>query len=544
MRMTPRPLAALVCAALASVVLDASQAVPPLVNLESILDRAGTYVARFMLEFANVVAEEHYEQRASGRQTFSGTGGRAGVVMGGGAQRRELVSDFLLVKLTDPDTWVPFRDVFQVDGKPVREREERLAKLLLHPTSQTMEQANAIITESARYNIGDVQRTINMPLLALGFLEPRQQHRFRFSVGKEDGATGVWVVSYQEYVRPTLVHSPDGRNLFANGRVWIEAATGLVTKTEMTFQDGSLRASVTTSFRPDDRFHLAVPVEMGEEYMQSTRSRVSGHASYGRFRRFDVTATETTPVLTAGQWMTEPSTGMVLIELPPGAFAMGSTPSEVGRKPDEPIHDVSLGAAFYLGRFEVTQQEWRAVMGTAPSRFSDCGPRCPVESVSFDDAQKFLAKLNARSAAAVRFRLPTEAEWEYGCRAGTASPFSTGATITTAQANYDGRRAPGASPADAFRGRPTAAGTLDPNPWGLADMHGNVAEWTADWYAPYLEGMAIDPRGPSAGNTRIVRGGSWGAGADSSRCASRSSAAPDHREAGIGFRVAADVTHR
>src|SRR5262249_53070358 len=144
---------------------------------------------------------------------------------------------------------------------------------------------------------------------------------------------------------------------------------------------------------------------------------------------------------------------------------------------DETVHDVKISAPFYLGRFEVTQQEWRVVMGSSPSRFSDCGPRCPVERVSFDEVQKFLAALNARTVGDVHFRLPTEAEWEYACRAGTASPFSTGASITTAQANYDGR-GPSGVPPEAFRGRPTPTGTFDPNPWGMTDLHGNVAEWT------------------------------------------------------------------
>ena len=540
--MTSRLLAVVACAALASTPATAGQAVPSPVTVETLLDRAGTYVTRFMIEFSNVVAEERYLQQASGRQALLGSRGRSGVVLGAGEQRRELVSDFLLVRLESPAMWVPFRDVFQVDGKPVREREARLAKLLLRPTSEAEEQVKAIMVESARYNIGDIQRTINMPLLAVVFLEPGQQYRFRYSLGKEDAVPGVWIVNYQERVRPTLVRGLNDRSLFASGRVWIEAGTGQVVKTEMIFQDGGLRATVTTSFRPDARFHLAVPFEMREAYSQSTRSWVSGHASYGRFRRFDVTATETTPDVTAGQWMTEPSTGMILSEMSPGPFAMGSPSSEAGRRPDEAIHDVTVSRSFYLGRFEVTQQEWRAVMGTAPSRISDCGPRCPVESVSFDEVQKFLVKLNARSVGEVHFRLPTEAEWEYACRAGTASPFSTGASITIAQANYDARGPSGATP-DAFRGRPTATGTFDPNPWGLTDLHGNVAEWTADWYAPYLEGAVTDPHGPPAGTTRVVRGGSWGAGAESSRCASRASAAPDRREAGIGFRVAADLGH-
>jgi hypothetical protein len=270
------------------------------IALESMLARAGTYVTRFTAQFANVVAEERYLQNASGRQTISGGTGRGGgSATTTGQQRRELVSDFLLVKLAGVDTWVPFRDVFEVDGRPVREREERLAKLLLHPTDKALEQAQQILEESARYNIGDVQRTVNMPLLGLIFLDPVQQRRFTFSLGKEDPGIGpgIWIVNYQERASPSFVHTPDGRQLFASGRMWIDAETGRVAKTEVVFQDASrLRASVTTSFRADDRFHVDVPVEMIEDYTLSNRSHVSGRAAYGRFRRFDVSSSEVIPL--------------------------------------------------------------------------------------------------------------------------------------------------------------------------------------------------------------------------------------------------------
>jgi formylglycine-generating enzyme required for sulfatase activity len=371
-----------------------------------------------------------------------------------------------------------------------------------------------------------------MPLLALSFLHPASQLRFRYSLGKEDTSvgTGVWIVSYEERSRPTFVRTPEGRDLFASGRYWIDGATGNVLKTEMLLQDSNLHASLTTSFRFDERFQLSVPFEMVEEYTLGNRSRVSGRASYSRFRRFDVTATET---IASGptRWITDPVTGMVLVELTPGQFPMGSPASETGRNVDEPVHDVTLSTPFYLGRFEVTQQEWKTIMGTAPSRFAECGPRCPVENVNFDDAQKFLTKLNARSAPDVRFRLPTEAEWEYACRAGTASPFFTGATISKGQANYSGAR-------------PHPAGSFDANPWGLNDLHGNVSEWTSDWYGSYADGVVIDPHGSRTGDTRVVRGGSWEAGSNAARCAARNRQPPQERRSSIGFRLAADVVRR
>lgn len=291
-----KPLIGLWLAVLGAAPIAAGQPAP--VELQVLLARAGAYVGRFAAAFSNVVAEERYVQQASGRQTMSGGGRGASSPTVTGQQRRELISDFLLVKLEGVDMWVPFRDVFEVDGRPVREREQRLATLLLNPTGQALDQARLILQESARYNIGEVERTINMPLLALGFLDQGQQGRFRFSLGREDEreGSGIWVVNYVEQGRPTFVRTPDGRDLFASGRLWIEAATGRLTKTEIAFQTDSLRASVTTSFRADERFRVDVPVEMVEEYsLLRSRSRISGRASYGRFRRFDVRSTEEIP---------------------------------------------------------------------------------------------------------------------------------------------------------------------------------------------------------------------------------------------------------
>jgi hypothetical protein len=262
---------------------------------QSLLAAAATYLTRFSSTFASVVAEEHYVQVVSAKSGVTGSGRNASANIAGG-QRRELVSDFLLIKLPDVERWVPMRDVFSVDGQPVREREERLLRMLTRPGDTSLTLAKAITDESARYNIGDVERTINMPLLAIGFLEEHQQRRFEFKLEKDAPAVrpGAWELSYREREKPTFVQTPDGRSLFASGRVWV-LPTGAVVKTEIAFLDVGLHAVVATTFAYDDRFGVDVPKEMEEVYTLR-RSEVRGKATYGRFRKFGVTSTEVIPL--------------------------------------------------------------------------------------------------------------------------------------------------------------------------------------------------------------------------------------------------------
>jgi formylglycine-generating enzyme required for sulfatase activity len=231
----------------------------------------------------------------------------------------------------------------------------------------------------------------------------------------------------------------------------------------------------------------------------------------------------------------EPVTGMEFVLIRSGEFTMGSPASEIAREAGETLHRVRITRDYYLGRREVAQEAWTRVMGSNPSRFADCGPSCPVESVDDVEIHDFIARLAALSGA--KLRLPTEAEWEIACRAGTTTPFSTGSNLTTEEANYDGRYPYGDHAAGIFRARTTPTGSFPPNPWGLFDMHGNVWEWCEDDDCPYAAGEAIDPLGACGSLRKIIRGGSWVFGADSARCALRYTHAPQDKGYSLGFRL-------
>ena len=190
--------------------------------------------------------------------------------------------------------WVPFRDVFEVDGQAIRDREQRLARLFLKSSSDSLDQAQNIADESARFNLGNMRRTVNNPVLGIVVAEGESQRRFRYSLGKLDPKVGpgVWIVDYKEVVPPAFVRGRSDLDLFAHGRIWIEAESGRIMKTEVLLEQPSLRARITTSFRFDDRFGIAVPYEMQEEYKFDSGVRVTAIATYSRFRRFDVSTDE------------------------------------------------------------------------------------------------------------------------------------------------------------------------------------------------------------------------------------------------------------
>ena len=293
--------------ALRVAVLMSALAVVPLLaqspadaDLDQLLARATWYALDFVNKLSNVVAEERYIQDSNialATVAIPALGGRGAAGMNmprGSSKHRELRADFLIVK-SPGDMWTPFRDVFEVDHIAIRDREQRLAKLFLNakPDASADEQAKAIAEESGRYNLGAVQRTINNPVFALIFLQPDVRQRFKFTDGKPDRRAGadIRVVDYVEESRPTVIAGRPGEDMPAFGRFWIENATGRVVKAEIRVEVKDLKANLTTTFRSDERLGIDVPNEFREEY-DLRDGRVSGVASYARFRKFEVKSSE------------------------------------------------------------------------------------------------------------------------------------------------------------------------------------------------------------------------------------------------------------
>jgi formylglycine-generating enzyme required for sulfatase activity len=229
-----------------------------------------------------------------------------------------------------------------------------------------------------------------------------------------------------------------------------------------------------------------------------------------------------------GQAWTVPDLNLKMMYVRPGTFTMGSAN---GDRDEKPQTRVTLTRSFWLGRTEVTQGQWEALMGSNPSHFKSAARDAPVEQVSWDDAMQFCRKLSERERSAGRlqdgyqYMLPTEAQWEFACRAGTTGDFAGGLDAMVWYNQNSG-----------LATHPVAQ--KQANAWGLCDMHGNVWEWCLDWYGAYPGGSVTDPTGPSTGSSRIIRGGGWGETARNCRSAGRFKNVPVYRNTGLGFRVA------
>jgi formylglycine-generating enzyme required for sulfatase activity len=281
----------------------------------------------------------------------------------------------------------------------------------------------------------------------------------------------------------------------------------------------------------------------------SEHAMVPGGPKSGRFLR-DSPGSKSgvmAPVSAAGQGglprLVSNSIGMTFALIPSGKFTMGSNEAEPGRREHEgPEHEVTITQPFYLGILPVTQGQYDRVTGRHPAHFSKHhggGPDYPVETVSWHDAEAFCQKLSLLADEEIHgraYRLPTEAEWEYACRAGTVTPFSCGEKLTPKDAHY---ASAGAFAKTGGTGKTSPAGSLPANPWGLHDMHGNVQEWVQDWYDEYyyFDSPKDDPQGPAKGNLKVTRGGCWVMFANDCRSAARRPHAPDSPSNAIGFRV-------
>jgi formylglycine-generating enzyme required for sulfatase activity len=249
---------------------------------------------------------------------------------------------------------------------------------------------------------------------------------------------------------------------------------------------------------------------------------------------------KTTPSVVANTF------GMKFVRIEPGRFTMGSPAAEEDHQANEKQHTRIIRHTFYLETTTVTQKQWKAVMGNDNNQSTFQGDDLPVEQVSWNDAMEFIGKLNASEKTNGRhYRLPSEGEWEYACRAGTMTPFSFGTTIRTDQVNYKGTDVYGTGQPGEDRQKTVPARSFQPNAWGLYQMHGNVWQWCASVYlADYGDGEITDPQEKeqmSVNGIRVLRGGSWYTTPNFCRSARRGGKAPDSRNFNIGFRLCMDL---
>ena len=236
---------------------------------------------------------------------------------------------------------------------------------------------------------------------------------------------------------------------------------------------------------------------------------------------------------------------MSFVLIPSGTFTMGSQTNESHRGSSEVRHRVTISKPFYMQTTEVTVKQWHSIMGRRMMMFRQGADNMPVTRVSWFDCMKFIKRLNRLGQG--RYRLPTEAEWEYAARAGTSSAYSWGDTIDCDKAMYGNNSLKENECQLYIRSiglqidHPAPVKTYTSNSWGLYDMHGNVWEWCMDWYGDYQNKTVIDPKGPKSGNMRIRRGGSWFKYGYSCRSANRSFGHPATRYKTTGFRLAREI---
>lgn len=270
-------------------------------ELDAVLARAAGYVAEYQLKLRGLVAEESYAQNVTTNLMQRNTNSSRTRLTREG---RQLKSDLLLVKLGDDDWWLQFRDVFEVDHQPIRDRDQRLYKLFVDGKANARSMADSIQAESARYNIGPVMRTINIPIMALLFFERGVQPGVEFKKGEAGSvkrfadlapAESIWMIQFNEVRKGTMVKGVNGRDLPSHGKVWIDCSSGRILRTSLITEDTELRAEIDVTYKAQPGLDLLVPADMREVYnVRRSDARIDGHATYGKYRQFTVTTSEKT----------------------------------------------------------------------------------------------------------------------------------------------------------------------------------------------------------------------------------------------------------
>jgi formylglycine-generating enzyme required for sulfatase activity len=294
---------------------------------------------------------------------------------------------------------------------------------------------------------------------------------------------------------------------------------------------------------PRGKLNLTIQFAPGSGGVQQARLRLCSEAIKASFPEITLSGTAIRVISTDAGLHYSPifhSLGLVFIYIEAGTFVMGSPETEPGRRSDELQHEVIITKPYYIQSTPVTQKQWQAIMGDTPSKFSPDGDERPVEGVTWNRCQEFIKRLNSRGEGL--YRLPSEAEWEYACRAHSLTAFPNGDIINLFCDGDPNLDALGWYCYNADN-QTHPVGLKEPNSWGLYDMHGNISEWCQDWYGEYAQTRETDPQGPLSGLEKVVRGGSWFASAKNCRSASRFKWPPNSRTNlhVIGFRLVREV---
>jgi formylglycine-generating enzyme required for sulfatase activity len=353
-------------------------------------------------------------------------------------------------------------------------------------------------------------------------------------VSEGDGGPARWVTVEQATESLASLNGPGPWVLQSSRRtIWIERVAAPKSTLEWSRNRSGLWARVPWPTGTMDLRQIAEPVVPGKRHWQGAdRFEIPIFApglSDAGFDRFGLFVS----------WRFY-SVEQCFRYIEPGTFLMGSPEAEPERDTDEgPQHEVTLTQGFWLADTACTQALWTAVMGSNPSHFTGSGDQCPVEQVSWDDVREFLSRIQKLLPGGCEAVMPTEAEWEYACRAGTPTPFSFGELIDPTIVNYDGNFPYAGGEKGEYREKTVPVNSLAPNPWGLYEMHGNVYEWCADHLGAYSAEPQIDPRGADRlGALRAIRGGSWIDVARGARSAYRGALGPGLRLHYLGFRFA------